>query len=50
MRVAVNDIVVIRDDPGQIVLSVTVDETLYARYAGDGIIVATALGSSAYTM
>ena len=49
-RVAINDIVVIRDDPGQIVLSVTVDETLYARFAGDGVIVATALGSSAYTM
>jgi NAD+ kinase len=48
--VAINDVVVIRDGPGQMLVSVTVDEVLYARVAGDGMVVATALGSSAYTM
>jgi NAD+ kinase len=48
--VAINDVVVIRDGPGQVLVSVTVDEVLYARVAGDGAVVATALGSSAYTM
>ena len=31
-------------------MSITVDDVLYARVAGDGLVVATALGSSAYTM
>ena len=47
---AINDVVLIRDDPGQIIVSITVDGVLYARVAGDGLVVATALGSSAYTM
>jgi NAD+ kinase len=47
---AINDLVVIRDGPGQVIVSITVDEVLYARLAGDGLVVATALGSSAYTM
>jgi NAD+ kinase len=41
---------VIRDGPGQLLISVVVDDVLYARIAGDGLVVATALGSSAYTM
>ena len=48
--VAINDLVVIRDGPGQVLVSIHVDEVLYARLAGDGVVVATALGSSAYTM
>jgi NAD+ kinase len=49
-ELAINDLTVIRDGPGQLLVSVTVDGVLYARVAGDGIVVATALGSSAYTM
>jgi NAD+ kinase len=47
---AINDLAIIRDGPGQVIASVTVDGVLYAQTAGDGLIVATALGSSAYTM
>jgi NAD+ kinase len=49
-EMAINDLAVLRDGPGQALVSVTVDEVLYARIAGDGVVVATALGSSAYTM
>jgi NAD+ kinase len=48
--VAINDVAVIRDGPGQIMVSIAVDDVLYAEVAGDGVVVATALGSSAYTM
>lgn len=48
--VAINDLVVVRDGPGQVLVSISVDGVLYARLAGDGLVVATALGSSAYTM
>jgi NAD+ kinase len=47
---AVNDFVVERRGAGQVVLSLFVDDELYARLAGDGLIVATPLGSSAYSM
>jgi NAD+ kinase len=47
---AVNDFVAIRHGAGQLVASVSVDDELYVRMAGDGVIVATAIGSSAYTM
>jgi NAD+ kinase len=47
---AVNDFVIVRRGPGQIAAQVTVDGELYARVAGDGVIVATPLGSSAYSM
>jgi NAD+ kinase len=49
-RVAVNDFSVIRNGTGQVITSVTVDGELYARAAGDGLVVATPIGSSAYTM
>ena len=49
-EVAINDLVVIRDGPGQLTVSVDVDGVLYARVAGDGLVVATPLGSSAYTL
>jgi NAD+ kinase len=50
VEVAINDLTVIRDGPGQLLVSVTVDGVLYVRVAGDGLVIATALGSSAYTM
>ena len=48
--VAINDLAVIRDGPGQVFVSVSVDDVEYAQVAGDGMVVATPLGSSAYTM
>jgi NAD+ kinase len=48
--VAVNDVAVVRAGPGQIMVSIRVDEVLYARVIGDGVVVASALGSSAYSM
>ena len=47
---AVNDIVVVRAGEGQIRVRVLVDGTLYARVAGDGCVVSTPLGSSAYAL
>jgi NAD+ kinase len=47
---AVNDFVVVRSGAGQVLTDVYVDDELYARLAGDGLIVATPLGSSAYSM
>jgi NAD+ kinase len=47
---AINDFVVIRRGAGQVVLSLSVDDELYVRLAGDGLIIATPLGSSAYSM
>ena len=47
---AVNDFVIVRRGAGQVVLDVYVDEELYVRLAGDGLIVATPIGSSAYSM
>jgi NAD+ kinase len=46
--VAINDLVVTRAGIGQIRLVVHVDDTLYARLAGDGCVISTPLGSSAY--
>jgi NAD+ kinase len=46
---AVNDLVLVRKT-AQLVVDVAVDGELYARMAGDGVIVATPLGSSAYSM
>ena len=47
---AINDLVVVRAGPGQVLVSVAIDGELYARAAGDGLVVATELGSSAYNM
>jgi NAD+ kinase len=47
---AANDFVVVRRGAGQLVADVVVDDELYVRLAGDGLVVATALGSSAYSM
>jgi NAD+ kinase len=47
---AINDFAVIRDGTGQVITAISVDDELYARTAGDGLVVATPFGSSAYTM
>lgn len=47
---ALNDMAVVRAGLGQIRLTVRLDGTLYGRMAGDGAVVATALGSSAYSL
>jgi NAD+ kinase len=46
---ALNDLVLVRRT-GQLIVDVAVDGELYARLAGDGVVVATPLGSSAYSM
>jgi NAD+ kinase len=47
---ALNDFVVVRRGAGQLGVAVAVDDDPYVRFTGDGLIVATALGSSAYSM
>src|SRR5580704_8291737 len=47
---AINDCVLARRAGTQLLLDLYVDEELYVRLAGDGMVVATALGSSAYSM
>jgi NAD+ kinase len=47
---AINDGVISRGRGTQLLVDVRVDGELYARLAGDGVIVATPLGSSAYSM
>ena len=47
---AVNDMVVVREGAGQLTAEVSVDGQLFIRFAGDGLVVATQLGSSAYTL
>jgi NAD+ kinase len=49
-RTAVNDLVVVRQGAGQVSVSVRVDDQLFTRFAGDGFVVGTPLGSSAYTL
>ncbi len=47
---AINDLVLSRRGGTQLVVDVFVEGELYVRMAGDGVVVATALGSSAYSM
>ena len=47
---AINDVVVVRKGAGQVKTEVRVDDEPYVRLAGDGVVVATAQGSSAYNM
>jgi NAD+ kinase len=47
---AVNDFVAVRRGAGQISADITVDGELFVRVAGDGVIVATPVGSSAYSL
>jgi NAD+ kinase len=48
--VALNDMALVRNGTGQLITSISIDGALYARVAGDGVIVSTPLGSSAYTL
>jgi NAD+ kinase len=47
---AINDFVIVRRGAGQVAVDVVVDGELYVRLSGDGLIVATPVGSSAYSM
>jgi len=47
---AINDVVLARRGGTQLIVEVRVEGELYVRLAGDGIVVATPLGSSAYSM
>ena len=47
---AINDLVVARGRGTQLLVDVCVDGELYVRLAGDGLVIATPLGSSAYSM
>ena len=47
---AMNDLVLVRQGAGQVSIEVRVDGELYIRFAGDGLVAATPLGSSAYTL
>jgi NAD+ kinase len=49
-RWAVNDLVLVRQGAGQVAADVRVDGELFVRFAGDGLVVATPTGSSAYTL
>ena len=49
-RCALNDISVVRAGGGQVTVAIWVDDDLYGRVAGDGAVVSTPMGSSAYTM
>jgi NAD+ kinase len=48
--VGVNDLVLVRQGASQVIASVSVDGELFIRVAGDGVVVAAPLGSSAYTL
>jgi NAD+ kinase len=48
--VALNDLSVVRNGIGQIRVTASLDGALLGRVAGDGVVVATPLGSSAYSL
>jgi NAD+ kinase len=50
VAMAINDLVLARGTGTQLVVDLSVNGDLYVRLAGDGIVVATPLGSSAYSM
>jgi NAD+ kinase len=47
---AINDLVLIRRRGNQLVVGIFIDGELYVRLAGDGVVVSTPVGSSAYSM
>jgi NAD+ kinase len=49
-QLGVNDLVIVRQGASQVSASIRVDGELYIRFAGDGLVVGTQLGSSAYTV
>ena len=48
--VAFNDIAIVREGPGQVRAAAEADGVMFCRLAGDGCIVSTPAGSSAYTI
>jgi len=46
----VNDLVIVRQGASQVSADVRVDGELFIRFAGDGLVIATQMGSSAYTL
>jgi NAD+ kinase len=48
--IALNDLVLVRAGAGQTMIEVEVDGERFIRLAGDGVVAATPLGSSAYTL
>jgi NAD+ kinase len=47
---AVNDLVLVRAGAGQVIVELKIDGERFIRYAGDGLVAGTPLGSTAYTM
>lgn len=47
---ALNDLVLVRRGAGQVMIEITLGGERFIRYAGDGLVVATPLGSTAYTL
>jgi NAD+ kinase len=47
---AINDLVFVRDGAGQVMVEIELDDDRYVRFAGDGVVAATPLGSTAYTL
>jgi len=47
---ALNDLVVVRAGAGQVMIEVVVDGQRFIRFAGDGLIAATPLGTTGYTL
>ena len=47
---ALNDLVLVRAGAGQVMVEIEVDGDRYIRFAGDGLVSATPLGSTAYTL
>jgi len=47
---ALNDFVIVRAGEGQVRVSAYLDGVLFARFAGDGCVVSTPVGSSAYSL
>ena len=47
---AINDLVLVRAAAGQVTVEIVIDGERYVRYAGDGLVAATPLGSTAYTL
>jgi len=47
---AINDLVFVRGGAGQVMVEVEVEHERYVRFAGDGVVAATPIGSTAYTL
>jgi NAD+ kinase len=47
---ALNDLVLVRAGAGQVLIEVTVDGERFVGFGGDGVVAATPLGSTAYTL